>query len=89
MINEVKGYNGYVVQSSGHDIFALFDAPVPSENHPQLALYAALRVLDAIRAHSLKSITYGGTPVDLVDALVHASHGAASQQFSGISPSHS
>ena len=33
---------GYVVQSTGDGIFALFGAPVAHEDHPQRALYAAL-----------------------------------------------
>src|SRR3989475_9174066 len=44
MIDAVAHYDGYVVQSTGDGIFALFGAPVAHEDHPQRALYAALRV---------------------------------------------
>src|SRR6266849_240009 len=43
MIEAVRRYDGYVVQSTGDGIFALFGAPVAHEDHPQRALYAALR----------------------------------------------
>ena len=42
MIEAVHRYDGYIVQSTGDGIFALFGAPVAHEDHPQRALYAAL-----------------------------------------------
>src|SRR6266849_2551110 len=44
MIGAAHRYDGYVVQSTGDGIFALFGAPVAHEDHPQRALYAALRL---------------------------------------------
>ena len=38
MIDAVHRYDGYVVQSTGDGIFALFGAPVAHEDHPQRAL---------------------------------------------------
>jgi class 3 adenylate cyclase len=35
MIDTVHRYDGYVVQSTGDGIFALFGAPVAHEDHPQ------------------------------------------------------
>jgi class 3 adenylate cyclase/tetratricopeptide (TPR) repeat protein len=49
MIDAVHRYDGYIVQSTGDGIFALFGAPVAHEDHPQRALYAALRMQDDIR----------------------------------------
>src|SRR6516225_10187552 len=43
MMEAVQRYGGYVAQSTGDGIFALFGAPVAHEDHPQRALYAALR----------------------------------------------
>jgi class 3 adenylate cyclase len=37
----VHRYEGYVAQSLGDGIFALFGAPIAHEDHPQRALYAA------------------------------------------------
>jgi class 3 adenylate cyclase len=48
MIEAVRRYDGYVVQSTGDGIFALFGAPVAHEDHPQRALYAALRMQEEI-----------------------------------------
>jgi hypothetical protein len=48
MIGAVRRYDGYIVQSTGDGIFALFGAPVAHEDHPQRALYAALRIQDQI-----------------------------------------
>jgi len=64
MIDAVRRYDGYVVQSTGDGIFALFGAPVAHEDHPQRALYAALRLQDATRAYSAKLVADGGTPLE-------------------------
>ena len=49
MMDAVHRYGGYVVQSTGDGIFALFGAPLAYEDHPQRALYSALRMHDAMR----------------------------------------
>src|SRR6266852_5856228 len=49
MIDTAHRYDGYVVQSTGDGIFALFGAPVAHEDHPQRALHAALAMRDALR----------------------------------------
>ncbi len=52
MIEAVHRYDGYVAQSTGDGIFALFGAPAAYEDHPQRALYAALAMQQAIREHT-------------------------------------
>ena len=52
MIDAVKRYDGYVVQSTGDGIFALFGAPVAHEDHPQRALYSALRMQDEVKRYA-------------------------------------
>ena len=52
MIDAVHRYDGYIVQSTGDGIFALFGAPVAHEDHPQRALYAALRLQDELKRYS-------------------------------------
>jgi class 3 adenylate cyclase len=42
MMEAVHHYDGYVVQSAGDGIFALFGAPVAHEDHPQRAVHAAI-----------------------------------------------
>src|SRR5208282_2293577 len=49
MIEAVRRYDGYIVQSTGDGIFALFGAPVAHEDHPQRALYAALRMQEEVK----------------------------------------
>jgi class 3 adenylate cyclase/tetratricopeptide (TPR) repeat protein len=49
MIDATRRYDGYIVQSTGDGIFALFGAPVAHEDHPQRALYAALRMQEETR----------------------------------------
>ena len=44
MIDAVHAYDGYVAQSTGDGVFALFGAPLAHEEHPQRALFAALRM---------------------------------------------
>jgi hypothetical protein len=51
MVQAVRRYEGYVVQSTGDGIFALFGAPAAYEDHPQRALYAALRMQKELREH--------------------------------------
>jgi class 3 adenylate cyclase/predicted ATPase len=63
MIDAVHRYDGYVVQSTGDGIFALFGAPVAHEDHPQRALYAALRMQDELRRYSAKLVADGGNPL--------------------------
>ena len=52
MMEAVQRYGGYVAQSTGDGIFALFGAPVAHEDHPQRALYAALRMQEEMRRYS-------------------------------------
>jgi class 3 adenylate cyclase len=54
----------YIVQSTGDGIFALFGAPVAHEDHPQRALYAALRLQAATRRYSAQLVADGGTPLE-------------------------
>src|SRR5215468_3017313 len=52
MIDAVHRYGGFVVQSTGDGIFALFGAPAAHEDHPQRALHAALRMQDELKCYS-------------------------------------
>jgi class 3 adenylate cyclase/tetratricopeptide (TPR) repeat protein len=63
MIDAAHRYDGYVVQSTGDGIFALFGAPVAHEDHPQRALYAALRLQAELKRYSAKLLAEGGTPI--------------------------
>jgi len=63
MIDAVHRYDGYVVQSTGDGIFALFGAPLAHEDHPQRALYAALRLQEELKRYSAKLLAEGGTPI--------------------------
>src|SRR5207248_2343442 len=49
MIDAVHRYDGYVVQSTGDGIFALFGAPIAHEDHPQRALHAAIETRDELQ----------------------------------------
>jgi class 3 adenylate cyclase/tetratricopeptide (TPR) repeat protein len=64
MIDSVRRYDGYVVQSTGDGIFALFGAPAAHEDHPQRALYAALRMQEEMRHYSAKLRAAGNLPVE-------------------------
>ncbi|MGF7111494.1 putative ATPase/class 3 adenylate cyclase [Pseudomonas laurylsulfatiphila] len=52
MMEAVHYYEGYVAKSMGDGILALFGAPIAHEDHPQRALFAALRMQQAMRRHS-------------------------------------
>jgi class 3 adenylate cyclase/tetratricopeptide (TPR) repeat protein len=51
MMDAVHRYEGYVAQALGDGIFALFGAPLAHEDHPQRALYAALRMQEEMRCY--------------------------------------
>ena len=52
MMDAAHRYDGYVVQSTGDGMFALFGAPIAHEDHPQRALYAALRMQQEMRRYA-------------------------------------
>src|SRR6201988_4196275 len=60
MIDAAHRYDGYVVQSTGDGIFALFGAPIAHEDHPQRALYAALRMQEDLKRYSARVVADGG-----------------------------
>jgi class 3 adenylate cyclase/ribosomal protein L40E len=64
MMDAAHRYDGYVVQSTGDGIFALFGAPVAHEDHPQRALYSAIRMQEEMRRYSAKVVADGGTPIE-------------------------
>jgi class 3 adenylate cyclase/ribosomal protein L40E len=64
MIDAVHRYDGYVVQSTGDGIFALFGAPVAHEDHPQRALYAALRMQEELKRYSARLREAGNLPIE-------------------------
>ncbi|MBI3800513.1 MAG: AAA family ATPase [Deltaproteobacteria bacterium] len=51
MMDAVHRYDGYVAQALGDGVFALFGAPIAHEDHPQRALYAALRMQEEMRRY--------------------------------------
>jgi len=64
MIEAVQRYDGYVVQSTGDGIFALFGAPVAHEDHPQRALYASLRLQEELKRYSARLRESGNLPIE-------------------------
>src|SRR3989454_6056835 len=65
MMDAVHLYDGYVAQALGDGIFALFGAPIGHEDHPQRALYAALRMQEEMRRYSDKLRLTGGPPLQM------------------------
>jgi class 3 adenylate cyclase/tetratricopeptide (TPR) repeat protein len=63
MMESVQRYGGYVAQSTGDGIFALFGAPVAHEDHPQRALYAALRMQEELKRYSDRIRAEGRVPL--------------------------
>src|SRR6516165_1582 len=63
MIEAVRRYDGYVVQSTGDGIFVLFGAPLAREDHPQRALYAALSMQEDLRHYSAQVMSESGTSI--------------------------
>jgi class 3 adenylate cyclase/tetratricopeptide (TPR) repeat protein/ribosomal protein L40E len=65
MMGAVERYGGYVAQSTGDGIFALFGAPVAHEDHPQRAVYAALRMQEDLRRYSDQLREQGRAPLSI------------------------
>jgi class 3 adenylate cyclase/tetratricopeptide (TPR) repeat protein len=65
MIDAVSRYDGYVVQSTGDGIFALFGAPVAHEDHPQRALYASLAMQENLRRYSATLAAQSVAPIEI------------------------
>jgi len=65
MMAAVHRYEGYVAQALGDGILALFGAPLAHEDHPQRALYAALRMQGEMRRYSDQLRLKGGVPLYL------------------------
>jgi class 3 adenylate cyclase/predicted ATPase len=63
MMDAVHRYEGYVAQALGDGIFALFGAPIAHEDHPQRALYAALRMQEELRRYGDTLRTKGHPPL--------------------------
>ena len=64
MVDAVRRYEGYVVQSTGDGIFALFGAPTAYEDHPQRALYAALQMQQELRDYGQRRTAQGAHPLE-------------------------
>jgi class 3 adenylate cyclase/tetratricopeptide (TPR) repeat protein len=65
MIDAMHRYDGYIVQSTGDGIFALFGAPVAHEDHAQRGLFAALRVQEDMAKYSAGLRAAGNPPVEI------------------------
>src|SRR5262244_2261425 len=63
MMDAVHRYEGYVAQALGDGIFALFGAPIAHEDHPQRALYAALRMQEEMRRYGNQVRLTHGVPL--------------------------
>ena len=64
-MDAVHRYDGYVAQALGDGIFALFGAPIAHEDHPQRALYAALRMQEEMRGYSDQLRLKGNAPLHM------------------------
>src|ERR1700732_503157 len=64
MMAAVHRFGGYVAQSTGDGIFALFGAPVAHEDHPQRALHAALAMQEELRSYADRLRADGKIPVE-------------------------
>ena len=65
MMDAVHRYEGYVVQYTGDGIFALFGAPLAHEDHPHRALYAALRMQEAMKQYADHLRLEKGVPLQI------------------------
>ena len=76
MMDAVHRYEGYVAQALGDGIFALFGAPIAHEDHPQRALYAALRMQEEMRRYG-DTVRLKGYPPLLMRVGINTGSGGA------------
>src|SRR5262245_52800694 len=65
MMEAVHHYGGYVAQSTGDGIFALFGAPVAYEDHSRRALLAAIRMQQELKRYSARTRAEGRLPIQV------------------------
>jgi class 3 adenylate cyclase/ribosomal protein L40E len=65
MMDAVHRYDGYVAQSTGDGVFALFGAPVAHEDHPQRALLASLKMQEDIKRYASRLREEGCAPIEI------------------------
>jgi class 3 adenylate cyclase/tetratricopeptide (TPR) repeat protein/ribosomal protein L40E len=65
MMDAAHRYDGYIVQSTGDGIFAMFGAPIAREDHPQRALLAALRMQEDLKRYADKLRERGRPPLSV------------------------
>ena len=65
MMDAVHRYEGYVAQSTGDGIFAFFGAPIAHEDHPQRALYAALKMQEDMQRYADRLRLEKGVPLQI------------------------
>ncbi len=65
MMDAARHYGGYVAQSTGDGILALFGAPIAHEDHPQRALYAAFRMQEELKRYSDRNRSEGRVPIQV------------------------
>jgi len=65
MMEAVHHYEGYVAKFLGDGILALFGAPIAHEDHALRALYAALRMQQAVHQHSDRVRLEQGVPLQI------------------------
>lgn len=65
MIRAVRSYEGYVVQSTGDGIYAVFGAPIAYEDHPQRGVYAALEMQKKLREHTDRLAKLGKPTIEV------------------------
>ncbi len=65
MMDAVHRYDGYIVQSTGDGVFGVFGAPIAHEDHPQRALYAALKMQEDLKRYAGKLREEGRAPIEI------------------------
>jgi class 3 adenylate cyclase/predicted ATPase len=90
MMDAAHRYGGHIVQSTGDGVFALFGAPVAHEDHPQRALYAALRMQEEMRRYADRLRAAGCAPlqvrvgVNTGEVVVRSIHTGAHAEYTPI-----
>jgi class 3 adenylate cyclase/tetratricopeptide (TPR) repeat protein len=90
MVDAVQTYEGYVVQTTGDGILALFGAPAAYQDHPRRAIHAGLAMQATLRAFSDGLVQQSKSPIEVRigintgEAVVRALNTGGRLEYNGI-----
>ena len=90
MVDAIHAYEGYVVQTTGDGVHALFGAPAAYQDHPRRAVHAGLAMQSALHNYAAKLAMRGKPAIQVRlgittgEAVVRALNTGRRLEYSGV-----